>query len=840
MKIKCCKIGNFEHFCQKYRVSIQEILLSSHTTLTFLAAMKRLFTLIIGLFIGFQAFCQLDSIHWMPPMHARADVGPQYFYLSTPEKNPFEVTLRDGSGTLIRTVTISNTQPYRLDIGNNSSTFTLITDANLHIPLKNKGIVATAKQKFYAYFRTHSSTQNQSSDLTCKGRAALGKVFRIGHLLQEIETSGSTRSNFIGIMATEDSTNITLSGFDVAVKFRKGGADVASAGTEKIRLNKGESLVISQYISSSFATQPPNGMMGSLLESNKPIVVNSGSWYGSVVTSTDKDSGIDQIVPVENVGKEYILCKGNGGDALERPILIAHTNNTKIWLNGNPTPITTLNAGQYYAVFTNSFTQNNNLHIKSSQPIYVYQMIGGASSGSNVFRTGGLIFVPPISCSVPNSIDNITEPNSVGTMTFSGGVMITAMRDSAVTVRINGAVVNLGAPSPVQGNNGFVTYRNIGLFSQANKVANISVVAQGAVQVAMYGQNNAASYAAFYSGFSKTKEPKIDLTRIGDGVCPDTLHATGIFDGVQWVYEDSLLQFGKDTSLIIYARGRYAAVGYLGVCRQSETAEDSLSVDFISPKFPFTAKDPSCYGYSNGQIRFGTPSGGLPPYRFSVDNGVTFSKKNLYDKLPKGTYKLIVRDSLGCYNRPLSLSMNEPEVLKVAIKTTSTLDDAIPLGTTVKIVGIPNRKITKTKWLPDDGSGCVACLDYSISPTATTPVVLAVIDSAGCMASNSLTLYLLPNVFVPNVMHPFSDEDKNAYFTLFSKDALTIKRLSIYDRWGEHVFEATDIPTNARTQGWNGTFRGRMVAADAYMYFAEVEVLPGRVVKMQGSVTVLY
>jgi IgGFc binding protein/CHU_C Type IX secretion signal domain/SprB repeat len=802
--------------------------------------MKRILTLIVCMFTAFQGFCQLDSIHFMPPMHARNDWGPQYFYLSTPEKAPFEVTLRDGTGNLIKTVTISNTQPHQFEIGSSNTTFTLVPEANLHQSLKNKGIVASGKKKFYAYFRTHAASKNQSSDLTCKGRAALGKIFRIGHLLQEIEIGGASRSNFIGIMATEDSTNITLSGFDPNTDFRKNGADTPSNGIEKVTLQKGECMVMAQYIGASAAAQPPNGMMGSLVESTKPIAINCGSWYASVVTTTDKDSGIDQIVPVESVGKEYILCKGNGAEALERPVLVAHSNDTKIWLNGNSTPIATLNAGQYYAVLTSAFTNDNNLHIKTSQPIYVYQMIGGANTGSNIYRTGGLIFVPPISCSVPNKIDNIFEPNSIGTMVFDGGAMITAMRDSAVTVLVNGAPANIGAPSPVQGNPDFVTYRNISLFSQNNKIATISVVAQGAVQVAMYGQNNAASYAAFYSGFSKTKAPNIKLTRVGDGVCPDTLRVAGLFDGVQWMYEDSIVRYGKDTTLVIYGQGKYAAVGYLGVCRQSETAVDTLSVSFISPKFPYNFSQPSCFGYTNGQIRFGNPSGGLPPYQFSINNGVAFSKKNKQENLAAGTYRLVVRDSLGCYNRPLTLTIGQPQPLKVTILPKTPLPDAVPLGEIVKLYALPSRKIVTTKWQPSDNKTCANCLDYTFSPLFTTNVQVTVTDSAGCMATNMLPIYVLPNVYVPNVIHPFSQEDKNAYFTLFSKDALPIKRLDIYDRWGEQVFHATNITTNARTQGWDGTLKGRAVAADVYVFFAEVEVLPNKVVMMQGSLTVVY
>ena len=41
---------------------------------------------------------QLDTIHWLPPMHARAEWGPSFLYLTTPEQQDFEVEVRNGAG----------------------------------------------------------------------------------------------------------------------------------------------------------------------------------------------------------------------------------------------------------------------------------------------------------------------------------------------------------------------------------------------------------------------------------------------------------------------------------------------------------------------------------------------------------------------------------------------------------------------------------------------------------------------------------------------------------------------------------------------------------------------
>jgi gliding motility-associated-like protein len=798
---------------------------------------KPILFVVFLLILSHSLTAQLDSIHWCPPMHARVEWGPQFLVLSTPETTPFPVSIKDGSGTVIQTVSISNTTPFTYNIGSSNNTFTLVPANDLHKALKNRGLVIEAEKKFYAYFRAHASSQNQAADLTLKGLSALGKTFRIGHLLQNSASSAS-RSNFVGVLATEDSTVVDFSGFDPATNFYKNNANTPSTGRETVTLQKGESLVFSMYLATSNTAQPPNGFMGGLLETSKPVAVNVGSWTGSPASSPDQDVGIDQIVPFENVGTEYIINRANGSAVLERPMVVAHVNGTRVFLNDSTTPVATLNAGQTYIVATNSFTAQNNLYIKTSEPVYLYQMIGGAPAGTaHELRTEGLIFVPPISCSIPNTIDNIADVNVVGSMSFDGGVMITAMRDSQVVVRVNGATVNLGAANPVMGNPDFVTYRNLTAFSASTRVTSLSVVAQGSVQVAVYGQNQAASYAAFYSGFSKTKKPKVKLVNIGDGVCPDTLIATGFFDGVQWIYEDSVLKFGKDTMLIVSAPGRYIAEGYLGVCRRSETARDTLDISFRSPEFPYTTKEPTCFGLSNGSISIGRPAGGFPPYQYSIDNGQTFTRTPNFPNIKSDFYKLVVKDSLGCYNKPLQIKMGQPAQFTVRILPDS-MPEPVSEGQLVRLTAQPNRRAVTAVWQPQDTTGCKNCLEYVIKAKEKVQILLTVTDSLGCTAFDTIVIYVQPSIFAPNVINPNSTFGNNA-FTVFSKENLPIRRLQVYDRWGNCVFKTENTETNVLEKGWDGTYNGQPVNPDVFVYWAEIEVLPNRIVRISGDVTVL-
>ncbi|MCC6279618.1 MAG: gliding motility-associated C-terminal domain-containing protein [Saprospiraceae bacterium] len=791
------------------------------------------FFLVTILFRVVPLWAQLDTIHWLPPMHARNEVGPQYIYLSTPEVEPFLVEVRDGSGALITDVMISNSQPYRHSLGSSANTPVLVTEGLLHKPLTGKGLVITGAKKFYAYFRVHASSMNHAGDLTCKGRAALGTTFRIGHLLQESDGQ-DRRANFVGVLATEDSTVVSLSDFSAQTDFRIGGTDVPSSGPQMILLQRGESVVFSNYVSENNSAQPPNGLMGALLESNHPVAVSCGSWVGAPVIAMAHDIGIDQIVPFELVGKESLLCRGNGSEILEHPIVIAHVAGTKVFLNGNNYPSATLGAGDHFIVPTNAFSADGNLFIRTTEPVFMYQMIGGTAVGMDAARTAGLIFVPPISCNVPNSVDNIYQPNLIGSMRFEGGLMITAMRDSSVTVRLDGNVIGLGAAASVPGNPDFVTYRKLDLFYQSSNITTISVVAAGAVQVAMYGRNEPASFAAFYSGFSKSITPSIDVSLVGDGVCPDTLVANGVFDGVQWVYEDSIIQYGPDTFLIAYVPGRYTAIGYLGVCRKADYASDSLVAEFNSPAFPLVYSDPSCYGFSNGLIQFGNPYGGFTPYQYSIDNGLHFSASPIFPTVTAGNYNLLVRDSTGCYNRPMALALTQPDSFSVEL-VPLLLPDPLKPGDRVELEAQSTLPVTLSTWSPSGSNECPDCLTNIYYPQENTWISVTVYDAEGCPAVDSLYLLVDPNIYAPNVFSPASVTG-NAYFTLFSKAALPILELSVYDRWGEQMFQRQNFSTNVPEQGWDGKFRDKEALPGVYVFIARVEYNPGKVAVLKGDI----
>src|SRR5690606_15724353 len=175
---------------------------------------------------------------------------------------------------------------------------------------------------------------------------------------------------------------------------------------------------------------------GALVTSNNPIAMVNGFALGNLLgnSTSNQDAGFDQAVPVTRVGQEYVVVKGNGTTSgtsvTEQVLIVAHYNNTQIFVNGSATPLATLNAGDYRLIPGTYFTANNNMYIYTSRPAYCYQHLAVSSSAS----TGGYGLVAPLSCRLGTYVSNIPSIHLIGNSNFNGGLFIVTRVGSTVTV----------------------------------------------------------------------------------------------------------------------------------------------------------------------------------------------------------------------------------------------------------------------------------------------------------------------------------------------------------------------------------------------------------------------
>lgn len=158
--------------------------------------------------------------------------------------------------------------------------------------------------------------------------------------------------------------------------------------------------------------------------------------------------------------------------------------------------------------------------------------------------------------------------------------------------------------------------------------------------------------------------------------------------------------------------------------------------------------------------------------------------------------------------------------------------------------GTANMPAVLYQWQPADGLDCTDCPAPLAMPMNTTTYWLTVTDATGCTAVDSLTLTVLPrlDVYGPNVfVQDVSNNDENNHFTIYtSKSATMVRRLMIFDRWGELVFSRKDLLPGDRDLRWDGTdFRGKAMDTGVFVWVAEVEFTDGQARVFSGDVTLL-
>ena len=492
---------------------------------------------------------QLSDLHYLPPLKQGQNnqaIQQQAIHLSTPETTPFTVNVYRGTNPAILTsFTISNTAPAVYNLANGDNNITLVDNAHTGIVITDAGLrfESTGGERFYVNYRGRSGSQ--AASLTSKGRAAMGTQFKWGGV-PNLGTHPS-KSNTLGIMATEDNTTIDVFGYDPNCVFRSGNnVSALTNDSYQITLNANESFVFEAYLGNNFSLAQSEGWIGASIVSDKAIVISNGSMnYGRQANNSNRDAGIDQPVPENRLGKEYVFIRGNGNTNgwTEFPLIIATQNNTAIYVNGSTTPIATINNGEFFEIPSSNYSSNTvgaNMYVTTSKDAYAYQCMGGSTAA----YTQGLNFVAPVNCLLPDTMDNIPDIRNAAGVTVTGGVTIiasTSTPDANITVTDGNGNVALPPANTVTGTGLWKT------FYVPNLTGNVSVNSTGPIAVGFIGFNGARGIAGYFSGFDTV--PEVDLQVTGGGCLPtaqvEVVDAN--FDDYQW-FENGLLIAGANAS----------------------------------------------------------------------------------------------------------------------------------------------------------------------------------------------------------------------------------------------------------------------------------------------------
>jgi len=269
--------------------------------------------------------------------------------------------------------------------------------------------------------------------------------------------------------------------------------------------------------------------------------------------------------------------------------------------------------------------------------------------------------------------------------------------------------------------------------------------------------------------------------------------------------------------------------------------EASLDITiFENPRITLSSTSPTCF-----EDNFGTTSltieGGTNPVATINNNQVT---PGFLNATPPGVYNVQVVDDNNCrastsYTiaaspRP-TFSLSGPAIIRKGTGTTLTAN-----------IGQVPGQIDSIVWTNTAGEVLCsgpACRNLEILPTQDDTYCAVMYFNGDCKveACITVTLEIVDDIVLPNIIRPTGSQDGlNTTFGIPLYESIElVNEFSIFDRWGNKVFTATNYDPAAQVS-WDGRFNGTVVTPGVYVYIIKLKLINNTIERViTGDVTVI-
>ncbi len=277
------------------------------------------------------------------------------------------------------------------------------------------------------------------------------------------------------------------------------------------------------------------------------------------------------------------------------------------------------------------------------------------------------------------------------------------------------------------------------------------------------------------------------------------------------------------------------AGSYHIVVRDSNGCEIDTTVSLTMPaplQITESHLSPPCPEVCAGSITL-TPTGGTVPYSYFWSNNQTTAH---IESLCAGNYSVTVSDAHNCI-ATFSIMLEDSSHFPVNIEAWGEPDTLYEgYQTTLHVTECGND--FTYQWRPAATLESPTAPNTVATPTQTTNYIITATDLYGCVVTDTVLIYVRklicdePYVFVPNAFTPNGDGKNDVLFV--RGEIVTAIKFEIFDRWGEKVFSTTQ-----QSEGWDGTFRGKMCEVGVYDYYLEVICIGENHFFKKGNVTLI-
>ena len=202
------------------------------------------------------------------------------------------------------------------------------------------------------------------------------------------------------------------------------------------------------------------------------------------------------------------------------------------------------------------------------------------------------------------------------------------------------------------------------------------------------------------------------------------------------------------------------------------------------------------------------------------------------------TYTLYTVNDSGCTTTD-TVQVYRSTLNPVLVNATSDAD-TIVRATSTNLYATPNQNGYSYQWSPSTSLSSATDPNPEAYPTETTTYVVTVTDisNPNCSYTAQKTIFVSdlicdePQIFVPNAFTPNGDGLNDE--VLVRGQHIREMEFSIYNRWGELVFESSN-----QSNGWDGYHNGTLANPAVYVYQLDVTCIDEQRFYKKGNITLV-
>ena len=181
-----------------------------------------------------------------------------------------------------------------------------------------------------------------------------------------------------------------------------------------------------------------------------------------------------------------------------------------------------------------------------------------------------------------------------------------------------------------------------------------------------------------------------------------------------------------------------------------------------------------------------------------------------------------------------SIHLYEPSVIVI-----SSSQLPIIAGESTQLTITPSGDYQNIIWSPNYDISSITSPNPTVSPRQDTTYYVTAEDQYHCIVSAQIQVTVVgndePDFLMPTAFSPNGDGNNDIYRPVIKNGPLDVLSFQIYDRWGQKVYdnEITGIV------GWDGTYRNVKQPIGVYIYYIQVKLSSGNIVKQSGNLTLI-